>query len=365
MFHRGQRVVVIESSAKKRAHPNVGDVGYIGSAFLFYRERFILMDAEFFSYPGYSPGERKSEKKRFILDLGMTSYLKRKLMLSGHSRNWYTHNQCVVNLNPISTSLSVSWNDWPTLAGLWPLAYEMATFSKGHDGKLDTKVKIPIGRISSMNANKYPMGKHGINDMTAWMRLMSPVIDIAYRVGNKEIDESDDVGRRLFELYHRICNYVCLTKEYGATQQYLFVWSDTAIGSKARQKAVITAVRHMQAISAMQRLKQEDFMTRHYVGDLLVPTISNAIRSWGVKELINGDIKIRDGSKVWDIVASIMFRAMIMKGNTYNRMSLLKHLMPFDDDWFQMKSAVMDKIKEEAESDSAALARIFDGTLIS
>jgi len=370
MFYRGQRIIVKESSAKKRAHPNVEDVGYMGSAFLFYKERFILIDAEFFSYPGYSPGERKGERKRFILDLGMKSSFRRKSILNGHSINWYTHNQCVVNLNPIDTLLSVSWNDRPSLAGLWPSAYEMSMFSKGHSNRLGASTKIPVGRISSMNGNKYSMGKHGMNDIRAWMRVMSPVIDISYRVGDSETSESDEVLHRLYKLYRHIREYVILKKEYGATQQYLFEWSEHAVTSKPRREAVITAVKYMQAINAMQRLKQEGFMAKHYIGDQVMPAMVDIVQRYGVKELINGGIKTRDGSKAWDIITSILFRALVMPGNTHNRLLLIKNIFSpdnteFNSQWCEKRSEAIDKVKEEAESDSAALTRIFDGTLIS
>jgi hypothetical protein len=366
MFHRGQRVIVRESSAKKRAHPNTGDVGYMGSAFLFYRERFILMDAEFFSYPGYSPGERKSERKRFIIDLGMSSSFKRKLVIEGRSKNWYIRNNCVVNLNPVDTVLSATWFDLPTLAGLWPFAYEMV----GRNNRLNINVKIPVGRIASMNDNKHPLGKYGANNLKAWLRVMSPIIDISYRAGNNTIGESNDILRRLWDLYRHVHNHLTMKKEYNVTRQYLFELSDYTVNEPAQQEAVIVTVKHMQAINAMQRLKQEGFMAKHYIDDKIVPAISDIVRKQGIKELINGGIKTIDSSKALDVIESILFRALIMPGNTYNRLCLLRDLIQLDgemynDSWCAEMTEKIDKIKEEAKSDSAALTRIFDGTLIS
>jgi hypothetical protein len=111
-------------------------------------------------------------------------------------------------------------------------------------------------------------------------------------------------------------------------------------------------------------------MAEHYIGDQIMPAMANIVQRHGVGELINGGIKTRDGSKAWDIITSILFRALVMPGNTHNRLLLIKNMFSPDDaefnsQWCEKRSEEIDKIKEKAESDSAALTRIFDGTLIS
>jgi len=365
MFHRGQRIIIKSSSAKKRAHPNVGDIGYLGSAFLFYKNRFILIDGEFFSYPGYEDGERKSERKRFIVDLGINSSLQRKMKLEGLPREWFLTNTCVTNLNPVHIDVDGGiWRENPNISTVWPTIYELCMSSAKHMNNLKRKVKIPIGQISLFGQCKHRVGKYGVNDIESWVRIMSPFLDVSYRAGSR-IGTLDDVWLRMYKLYESIRSFVILEKEYVNSRQYFFKLSPKAAELRSCHTAVVKALKQIQAIVEMQWFKKDQYIIDRLIASNVRSILRDTIQKKGIGELINGNIRSTDSGTLWSMVAAILFRALIIQGNTYNRLSLLRDVFPFSDDWYKKKSAQIDEMKEESVSHSAALDRIFDGTLIS
>jgi hypothetical protein len=79
--------------------------------------------------------------------------------------------------------------------------------------------------------------------------------------------------------------------------------------------------------------------------------------------IISGDIKSVDPSAMWDVIAHIVFRALIMKSNTLNRLELIRDLLPFDEEWYYVQPEKIDKMKAEAESNSSVLSQVFNGIL--
>jgi hypothetical protein len=366
MFHRGQRIIIKKSSASKRAHPSVGDIGYIGSAFLFYRNRFILIDGEFFSYSdGLSIDTvRKSERKRFIIDLGMSAQNKRLLKTEGMPRKWFLSSKYVVNLNPVEISVNAPCADRPAMSSMWPRMMEQAGNIRRYVPLLDKKVKIPVGQIALFTSDrKYATGTLSPYEMRAWLRVMSPVIDMSYRASDNMLDK-DDAYHRMYVLYQAVDQYLNLEKEYKIAHQHLFRLSTGAILSRDNQRSIVEIVRQIQAIAAMQWLKKESFLINNYISSEAKNFMRSELMRAGLSGLINGDIRKRDPSDFWDIASTVLCRALVMKGNTCNRLMSLKDILYISDQWFVDISKEIDKMKEEAISDSAALARIFDGTLI-
>jgi len=372
MFYRGQRIVIKSSSAKKKSHPNVGDVGYMGSAFLFYRERFILMDGEFFSYPGYTAGERKSEHKQFIINLGMPHTFRKKLIFQGCTKNWFLDNACVVNLNPVDSKTRPAYADHPIITHLWPRLHDKLRYGNGNRNdierytkKLKSNVRIPVGSIALLNSNKYVVGAGGINDIKSWIRVMSPFVSMAYRSVN-EVEYEGDFRYKLSNIYSGIKRYLSLKRNYKYSEQTLFEIGDNTLQSRVKRDLLVRGIKEIQSMALMQRLRQETDIFKKMDSESIYYA-QNIFAGRGVKDLINGNIKCEDASNlIWDIIASILFRALIMSGNTYNKLYILKSVLPISsEEWYEGISTDIDIMKEEAKSDSAALVRIFDGTLIS
>ena len=44
MFRRGQKIIITKSSAANNGHPNVGDIGYLNSVFVYPFYKLILVE---------------------------------------------------------------------------------------------------------------------------------------------------------------------------------------------------------------------------------------------------------------------------------------------------------------------------------
>lgn len=86
MFTRGHRFIVTESSAKKRRHPAIGDIGYLRNAAVFKilpsDMEVIIVDA-YFSKFAKDPKPCRCEKKTFILGNSLSSDFAPEFIVDG------------------------------------------------------------------------------------------------------------------------------------------------------------------------------------------------------------------------------------------------------------------------------------------
>jgi hypothetical protein len=170
MFHRGQRIIVTESSASGKTHPAVGDVGYLNNVHLFYKDRFILADGFFFAYKA-DKNRSRCERKRFIIDLGMSGNLRRKMQMVGLNRNFYVEKEeNTVNLTSVgywNSGGSRGLRDLPFVRGphgIFPM-----------ESIIDKPVKIPIVNIKAF-PGKYSMLNQYKEELDAWSRCFWPAL---------------------------------------------------------------------------------------------------------------------------------------------------------------------------------------------
>ena len=101
MFQRGQKILILESSASRRAHPAVGDIGYLNNMYLFFKDRFILLDMFILTYKSdIKAGKDRCERKRFLIDLGINERLRYKLSRTGLPKKFFARNSHMANLTP-------------------------------------------------------------------------------------------------------------------------------------------------------------------------------------------------------------------------------------------------------------------------
>jgi len=163
MFYRGQRIIITESSASSRAHPNVGDVGYLNNAFIFPLDKFIICDAYFCKYDK-DKESRRVEKKRFALNLGMNSKTSHAF-LTGIGKD-VIRSAIKFHLNPIYYDLLYyDLSEHPEFISPWGI----------WNSNLDSKTKLAKCVIRPTN-EKMDMSKTPKYEIKAWFRTFLPVV---------------------------------------------------------------------------------------------------------------------------------------------------------------------------------------------
>ena len=186
MFQRGQKIIILESSADRKTHPRAGDIGYLDNMYLFINDKFILLDAFFFKYTiDNKQNKDRVEKKRFIIDLGMQKNLKFN-MSNGVPIKFFV-NKYHINLTSTGYTIGVSKDtenivEYPLIYsnyGIWNSLRRSAKDNSVNTHLSKELYKIPYGHItlfSNKYNSKYKIEERSNNEFIAWIRSMTPVI---------------------------------------------------------------------------------------------------------------------------------------------------------------------------------------------
>ena len=342
MFQRGQKIAILKSSASKKAHPAVGDVGYLNNMYLFFKDRFILLDAFFLSYKqDRKTGKDRCEKKRFLIDIGMKDPLKYRLTKVGMPRKFFTNNSYTTNLTLVNYIFADRhYREYPSV---------MSTWNRVHNTKgkslIDNKIKIPYGQITALPNAKKPISEEGANALDSWLACLYPVLTIEMRLGGMP-----DV--------HTIGN-MAISRYGNSLSKFLIDKNNASITAKTIKDMRMIQVLGKFLIDNCDRsfLKSNGISLNKYKMKYI----------WGNYPVVDGLIKaINNGKKLPEYITrgliGVFFRALLMNGDTKSQLTKLRigGILPWDKSYIQKIAKRIEEIKQEANSNSAALARIFE-----
>ena len=378
MFQRGQKVVVIESSAKGGIHPKVGDTGYLDNMYLLPAKRLILLDIIFFAYKNdIQKDKNRVEKKRLVIDLGMKRDLRYRITRAGVSRAFYLSPD-TVGLTSVGYQLPVkigtyTYTDYPcpsSLYGIW-------TREVNKKGKylFENSVSIPCGNIalfSSQSNRKYPMEDCSINELSAWIQTVNPSMDAMwatfFKVGaNRQIE---DIWRRVGDLLRY--------KHHGSKIAYSI--SEKLLDLSTDKKiSFIANIRQLALLNGMlvSCLDEAFFNWLDKLDDDFKKQIAVEWSHYGIVSTDRMSNDRDDGkahltfSSSFQRVRSIFFRNIIMSGRIHRYLKIMHQYFsasfPVSDSSNKLIEAEAERfleIQKAANSNSSALNRIFDSKLV-
>ena len=354
MFYRGQKIIVTESSASKRHHPSVGDIGYLNNMYLFYADRFILLDAIFSSYKSDRSTEpSRCERKKLIIDLGISPRTRQKMITTGMVKKFFLNNKYVI---PLTTAgyfvgadkvTNVPHMDGPD--GLWNRLN-----NKSGKITMGTSVKIPIGNIGLASAHSSRKEYIGHSDLKAWIRSMTPFLN-AHMYELLTMGGQSTIKHRANDLYMKL-SLIFRTKDVSAGS-FIQLSPDRNLNDINRE-LLLDTMREFQILSFMHINRSDDRVVNN-----LSPNFSATFRdTWSVLRNWNAG----KDAYTWkhDIILSIMFRAMFTPGETHTKLIKIKKFLPISDSNLASMCGRIQMIRKEGVTSSAALARIFEEKLL-
>lgn len=200
MFRLGQRIIITSSNLSKSQHPNVGDIGYVGSVFLFPQARFLLVELFLYFYPE-EPKDR-CERKIVMIDLGIEkgSAFKRTFTLGTINRAQVIDHLMAghvgINLTcPTLFALHNVDNRFTYSNLIWPW------FCRRNQDNLNRSIKMPI--VEMHPTNKLDPIDSSIGSLCAWINSTRPVF-----VAARSYEDS-------LAILDRINRFVNNSKSYG------------------------------------------------------------------------------------------------------------------------------------------------------
>ena len=340
MFQRGQKIVVLESSASKRAHPAVGDIGYVNNMYLFFKARFILLDAFFLSYPtDIKNNIDRCERKRFLVDLGMTKNLKYKLRAKGLPRKFFIENNYVANLTPYGYTFEpMSYIESPNITSMWLRIYNQ----KGnHMGESNTK--IPYGQIAIVPNRKESITEKGKNSLGCWIQCLLPILS----------SETDAFPSNYLD--------VVTISSIVSNNHYRKLVPKHRRGKALTSGNVNNVIKDMRLIQVMSKFFLDGCDSNFFVHPFLLDNRSSIRALWASAGSISGTME-KAPEPVNYALVGIFFRSIIMSKDIKNDLYKLKinNILPWSNDKINTVAKKLSTIVQEADSNSAALARIFE-----
>lgn len=348
MFHRGQRIIITESLATGKTHPAVGDIGYLNNMYLFYKHRFILADAFFSNYKiDLVKGKFRCERKRFVIDLGMSNNLKRRMLISGLKRKFYIGDEARVNL------FSVGYFD----AGR--SLFETPPLKGGHGifytDKSQKLIKIPIVNIKAA-PGRYSLMERPPVELDAWIRCMTPILNAHLLLFNH---------LKIQKLFNEI-DSAFYVESQGDYEIFKIDW--TIIGPNMRER-VISTLRKIQSFSDLyvadlDLLHAKDFGSNCAASS----TTKSAWSNKGIFSLIDLITKADSTASIIKFriqcTISIVLRALLFSQYAYKNIAPLAYSLPWTETSLTKKMDIFKNIRKEVDDSSAALARIYEEKLL-
>lgn len=233
MLQRGSMIKIIDYYGDKKQRPKVGDRGYLANMFLYPEKRFILADGVFFRYGCDNSSTKRFEHKRFIIDVGMDTALKYRIVKLGVDRKFFIENfyvnltpvgfKTVANRNPFRKKFKgartkaplfelsgpvyscLTWNNstYPTLVGsygIWKSPY-----NRNGDIPLKFKVKLPCVALRVINTRKMLSERSSIAELRAW--IMASITPIVIYICNTYAHGLDGWFNKVLTIYNNLISF--------------------------------------------------------------------------------------------------------------------------------------------------------------
>ena len=352
MLHRGRKILIIESSASKNAHPNVGDIGYLNNVYLFTKKKFILADAFFCQYKkDVDKNATRIEKKAFIIDLGMSSSLQYEIKKKGVTKRRLLNDSSMINLAPVMYNKSF----FPFLisaGGIW-LKKE----------PISTPIKIPIVNIANigyvLSETRSLMSK--AKEITSWYACFSEVIRASEFIGNNTSESA-----RLY-VRERINSKIKKIRNNEVESLYTIEKiSKHTIKDPSSRNRLIKNVRLLSVLHNMWYYR----MSNALFGTASLKDKASIAREWfKISMLSNFDISHlkfegfhpKHAPKMVDYLRSFLFHSLFVSQNTRQSMKVIEEFLPINFcRGIEKFYSLCDAAKTDAHLDSAALTRVFD-----
>ena len=371
MFRRGQKIIVVESSAKGGVHPKKNDIGYLDNLYLFPADRFILMDALFFGYGNDIKKNiaRKAEKKRLIIDLGMKPKL-----LSNITKNRMSR-QAFFNLIPIcltsvgyTTNIQDGFRDYPRPigpCGIWD-RNSSAMANQNTSG-----VKIPYGNIapfSRFSNRKYSLKDCHDEELSAWLRTMNPMIDFLWSILNitSGYEINNSISKMAECIWIEIHNYFAIDVT-GKKTKYRFTNTFLSLNSD-KKNFVIEQIRKLEALDNMVLQRQDITFLNQMINKHTTDNIRRLESSW----CEHGMLILWDRRSLFppmiqediNVLRSVFFRNIIMSKDIHGQLGMISKYFPSLGINSNKNVHLFQSIQKDVNNSSSALARIFDSSLV-
>lgn len=371
VFRRGQKIVVIESSAKGGAHPKRDDVGYLDNLYLFPTNRFILMDAFFFGYKRDIKKNvaRKAEKRRLIIDLGIKPKLLADITKNGVTRQFFSDldSVCLTSVGYKTYTPKRAFTDYPLFIG------PCGVWSKNSDAMTNrnVKAKIPYGNIApfiSFSNKKYSLKDCDNRELSAWLRTMNPVMtfmwSIFFKLGDFETNNS--ISRMAEIIWREINRYFDVSSnpgkaKYKFNNEFLSLSSNKKnhiIEQIRKLEALNSIALHGQDIAFLNKISSTDNRNSMQQLESLWKEFSMATL-WAKRVVLSPSMK-----KAIIVLQSIFFRSIIMSKDIHSQLEMFSKYFQFLGINSNSNIYFFQDIQKDANNTSAALARIFDSTLV-
>ena len=368
MFRRGQKVRIIESNAKKRAHPAIGDVGYLNNMFLFPKDRFILVNLFMCSY---KKNDNRSERKNFILDIGMHGSTKNRISRIGVNKLFFTK-EPHVNLNPtffLKRRCTYTKRNYellqafPQLVGTYGIWAGYTSISTKCDRNNDSLFRIPCGNIAKCS-EKRSRSQVDIKEFTSWLRSISAEIIPVLQFFNEFYPSN---GGKLNN--YAMSFWEDIRFSFKSEMQYDHI---RYLRFKDKEFDEMTPITRLSLINTIMKIRNLTYMacerlTRHLINGrtskgVRLQNLRNLLGKGQTDDLISPEFGYANGVQVIDAVfiTKCLYRSLMMESDTSNRLQSMKKYLPLDKWDIDKMATNADGIKSDADSNSAALNRIFD-----
>jgi len=341
MFQRGQKIVILESSASRKSHPAVGDAGYLDSAYFFFKHRFILFDAFFLTYnTDTKRGKDRCEKKRFIIDMGMKKILKYKLRREGIPKKFFVNNRYISNLTLAGYLFDNNYIEAPSIESMWSRIYTQEGIYR-----LNSCVKIPYGQIAFIPNYKRSISEESTNLIGCWLRCLAPVLSAEINtlsVGG--VDGMNSISKLASHIY-----YDSFTRnKYGSVK-------------KSIEGLRLVQVMAKSSLDSCDKSILKNPIFREYRNGINL--------MWHTTNIVDSIVKAIDQDSiprhVLKAIINLYFRVILTTDDTKDQLAELSMagFLPWNSAMVGKRSADLRKVKQAANSNSAALNRLFEEKL--
>jgi len=365
MFDRGKPIVIIKSSATGKAHPNVGDKGYINNLYFYPLERFFLLDGFFFSY-NKDKEPCRCEKKRFIIDVGMDEELKKKLRITGLPRSFFER----LRGYGIDKNLYSCYCLTSPMLSLWNRHVKVTNTAKMR--RLDPLTKIPYGQIRLLSLPQQSLTEN-FYVFNAWLHSLTPILyDIQFaQHAQHNRPYSSPITNEISKLQYGLPGMRLIS---GGPEASYLIWNDKVLKS-SNIKDIIVCFRKIITFYLFVSLNErESLLKKKYDGDdANVTAIKHLFYSlWqmgGLFKVMEDLPQIKEFSGIGGLNfgaynrISTILSSIFLSDNCYDSMVSLA-AAGYTPNWslseLKTWSQRVEKIKKEATINSAALNRIYE-----
>jgi hypothetical protein len=281
------------------------------------------------------------------------------MITTGMSKKFFLYNKYIISLTTagyfISADRVVNIPHIDGADGLWS-----RISNKSGKTTAKTFVKIPVGHIGLASTHSGRKRYIGQSDLKAWIRSMTPCLN-AHIFGlpntattSEKININNTIRNRTSKLYIDLLPMFEIKEAPAGT--FIHLPSKRDLSSRSK-KELIDTIREFQTLSFMHINRLDDYLINN-LNDFSSAGFRDTWRNnkWGI---------VKD-TYAWkfDLILSIMFRAIFTPGDPYTKLTKIKRFLPINESNLTNMCDRIYLIKKEGTTSSAALARVFEEKLL-